>query len=724
MRPALFNSSHRKRPPRPWRILALVVLLGLVSFAAIVVSARLGVRIIEKDVPLQDASMSIKYELSLFHLSLENSLSSVRHQGKTPAWEHIDKSKEYALAMMEGGKGPDRVYFPMKDPAHRRMVAGLINDLDGLRAIAGRLVKQRTQGAVPDEEWTKFDVRFEALLKDVDALEVARHGKITDRLKDYEAITAGLLISCVLFTVAVGAVLYRDERRKAEYVAALSESEERLKRHEKQLAESLARVGESESKFRTLVEESLVGVYIYQDGGFIYVNPRMVEIFGCGAEELTGGKGVLEFVHPDDRGLVEEKVRQRMSGEVKSARYQSRWVRYDGAVIDIEVIGSRTEYNGRPAIIGTMLDITEHKRAEDALRRSERQQKAILDNIPDLAWLKDREGRYIAVNGPFSKACGMSPEDVTGKTDLDIWPAELAERYGADDIDVMKTGLRKAVEERLTGADGVTIWIHTIKTPIYNDAGDVIGTIGIARDITERKDLEQQKADFHAMVTHDLKSPLMAVIGYSDLILSDMDKIGPDTAEMVEGIGRAAKKLTALVEDYLALSRMESGKLTLSLSKQPFEGIISEAVGDFSAVVMKKGLSLDVEAEKDLPLVIIDRRLLQRAMSNLLQNAVNYTPSGGIVKLRAGYAEDGGRGFVFVSVSDNGAGISPSEQGRVFDKYYRSSRVAGVGGSGLGLAIVKAVAEAHGGRVELDSAEGKGSTFSLFIPASKENTAV
>ena len=115
---------------------------------------------------------------------------------------------------------------------------------------------------------------------------------------------------------------------------------------------------------------------------------------------------------------------------------------------------------------------------------------AILDNIPDIAWLKDADSRFIAVNDPFGAACGRSPGDIVGKSDHDIWPKDLAESYRADDAEVLRTGKRKRVEERIVGPDGRESWIETIKTPLVDDRGQVIGTIGIARDITERRQAE------------------------------------------------------------------------------------------------------------------------------------------------------------------------------------------------------------------------------------------
>jgi PAS domain S-box-containing protein len=134
-------------------------------------------------------------------------------------------------------------------------------------------------------------------------------------------------------------------------------------------------------------------------------------------------------------------------------------------------------------------EINEKKRAETMLQQTLMKQNAILDNIPDMAWLKDKDGKFLAVNGPFARACGIPREELLGKTDFDFWPQELAQRYKDDDEQVMKTRKRKSIEETLVHTEGRDVWIETIKSPIYDENGEVIGTTGIARDITERKQM-------------------------------------------------------------------------------------------------------------------------------------------------------------------------------------------------------------------------------------------
>jgi PAS domain S-box-containing protein len=188
-----------------------------------------------------------------------------------------------------------------------------------------------------------------------------------------------------------------------------------------------------------------------------------------------------------------ERLQSGGDGHIIGKTNELFGLKKDGTEFPLELSLAQWTAGNETFYTGLIRDITKRKRAEEALRESQRHQKAILDNIPDIAWLKDKESRIIAVNKPFGKSCGFKPEDLAGKTDLDIWPRELAERYRADDKEVMESGKRKQVEEPLTDSEDKAFWIETIKTPIFDEQGNVIGTVGIARDITGRKQAEEGK---------------------------------------------------------------------------------------------------------------------------------------------------------------------------------------------------------------------------------------
>lgn len=256
----------------------------------------------------------------------------------------------------------------------------------------------------------------------------------------------------------------------------------------KQVAEALRK---SEEKFSKVFHAApaLIGVSTLKEGIFIDVNQTSLRTLGYRREEVIG-----KTAH--DFGLwKEESERARVVQTLEE----------EGSVQNVEVILRAKD--GR-SLIGLMFaeiiiiddvrymlalveDITERKLAEERISEIMRQQQAILNNIPNIAWLKDREGRYIAVNDPFSRAFGMALEDLVGKNDYDIYPAELAAKYEKDTREVIATGTRTYFEETLVGREGRTQYLEKIETPIYNDSGVVIGIIGIAHDITSRKEVEE-----------------------------------------------------------------------------------------------------------------------------------------------------------------------------------------------------------------------------------------
>jgi PAS domain S-box-containing protein len=219
-----------------------------------------------------------------------------------------------------------------------------------------------------------------------------------------------------------------------------------------------------------------------------YVNPYMKGIFDT---DKWIGKTAKDY-YPADvaEGVLAHD--ERVLAEGPSAREE--WVPdKNGNWRCMHVYKFPIRREGEPMLIGGMaIDITERKRAEEALEESQRRQSAILNTIPDIAWLKDKDSVYVAANEPFGEFCGIRAQDLVGKTDFDAWPKNLAEKYRADDKEVMQSGKQKKIEEPVELKDGRRILVETIKTPIYDEQGRVVGVSGIARDITERRKLEEE----------------------------------------------------------------------------------------------------------------------------------------------------------------------------------------------------------------------------------------
>jgi PAS domain S-box-containing protein len=264
---------------------------------------------------------------------------------------------------------------------------------------------------------------------------------------------------------------------------------------------------QSETKFRSLVEQSLVGVYVLQDGGFTYANPRMAAIYGYTVEELTSPAfNLRQTVADEDWPIVEDQIKRRMSGEITSAHYKLRAVRKDGSVINVEVMGSRAQYNGQPAILGTAMDITERTVAEAKLAEASNLLETLLENCPDYIYFKDRGSRFVRCSKAFEKLFHVTDvAALKGKTDFDFFEGKHACEAYADEQEIIRTGqplIGKTETE--VHPDGRVTSALTTKMPWRDNAGNIIGTFGISKDVSPLKDAEAKLAYerdlFHALL--------------------------------------------------------------------------------------------------------------------------------------------------------------------------------------------------------------------------------
>ncbi|MBI5191463.1 MAG: PAS domain S-box protein [Nitrospirae bacterium] len=470
---------------------------------------------------------------------------------------------------------------------------------------------------------------------------------------------------------------------------------------------------ELNEKLRGLVDESPVGAVIVQDGRFIYTNRRFREISGYAEEELLDMRDVFGLLHESGRDELMSAAGRIIGGEAESGRREVRGVRKDGSVVDVELFGSSVKYMGRVAVIVSVVDITERKRAEEAVRESREDLNRAQAVARTGSWRLDVRRNELLWSDENYRLFGVPlGTPLTYETFLSIvHPDDRA--FVDRQWQAALQGEPYDIEHRII-ADGAVKWVREQAVLEFDHDGLLLGGFGTTQDVTEKRLLEQQKKDFYAMVTHDLKSPLTVIMGNTEFLLTfAKGRLDEDTKEMVAAIDRSSHQLLGLVEDFLTISKMEGGHPKLAISPSDIATTVREARKDVEDDAREKGITLETVVAEGLPNVNVDLRLVMRAVVNLAQNAVNYTPKGGKVTIEAAEAGDG---FVAVSVSDTGHGIPPEERERVFEKYYRSPSTAHLKGTGLGLAIVKAVAEAHGGRVELESEVGRGSTFRLCLP--------
>jgi PAS domain S-box-containing protein len=292
--------------------------------------------------------------------------------------------------------------------------------------------------------------------------------------------------------------------------------------------------------------------------------------------------------------------------------------------------------------------------------------------------------------------------------------------------------------------DGTLIDIAVTMSAVCNAAGEVIAVAAIAQDITDRKRVEQERAqftrelevqnerlleldrlkdEFVALVSHELRTPLTSIRGYLELVLDgEAGKVTDEQRQFLGVVERNANRLLDLVGDLLFLAQIEAGKLTLEVGAVDLAAVAAESVETSRPLAEEKDITLTL-ATSPLPLLAGDRARLAQLLDNLVSNAIKFTPEGGRVDVRASSA----RGNAVLEVRDTGMGISADEQEQVFERFFRTSRATeqAIQGTGLGLAISKAIVHAHGGQITLASNEGEGATFRVVIPirAAKPRTA-
>jgi PAS domain S-box-containing protein len=347
-------------------------------------------------------------------------------------------------------------------------------------------------------------------------------------------------------------------------------------------------------------------------------------------------------------------------------------------------------------------------------------QSAILNSIPDMAWLKDQKNRYVAVNEQFANTAGMKMEEIVGKTDFEIWQENLAEKYHNDDLEVMQSGQRKQhIEEPQIDSSGREFWVETTKTPILNEQNEVIGTTGIAREITERKkaeleretliaELEAKNAELERYtytVSHDLKSPLVTIRGFLGYL--EKDALAGDTQKVKEDVKRiesATQKMHALLNDLLELSRI--GRLTNQSTDVLFTDIVKDAIDLVHGQIETRNVLIKIH---DTPAIVHgDRTRLTEVIQNLVDNAVKFMGNQPAPQITVGATENEQNQTVFF-VRDNGIGIDSQYHERIFTLFNKLS--AGAEGTGIGLTLVRRIIEVHKGRIWLESEPGKGTTF-------------
>ncbi len=603
-----------------------------------------------------------------------------------------------------------------------------------------------------------------------------------------------------------------------------------------------------EEKYRYLInkiQDSIIETDF--DGTITYINPYVYSMFGYQENELIGSN-VFKFIHPKDLSYYKEVVQKgiksggNFSVEFRAHHKKGHYVLVSGKCVVVKI-------NGNKKVIGVLRDITERKKMEKALRKSEELFRTIFNTAIDSIFIKDTSLRYVKVNSAMEKLFGKKSEDLLYKTDIDLFGEEVGKHIIESDRQVIKG---KIIEEFPTKPiDGVNHSFHTIKIPLKDMKGKIVGHFGIARDITDLKKAEKKlkeseerfrtlyeniaggtviidedciikdvndrtceitgytkveligqlcdilcskgstsnecpiwvkgqegfrgmdtvikckdgkenpilknakkieidgknyilenfqditerkmaeiklqeinelKTEIMRRVSHELKTPLISIKGFSDLLLdAHYNKFDDDIISIVNQIKQGCVRLENLIDEILESSKLDSRQIKLKTSKEDLSFLIRFCVEELKMLLKMRNQAVILNIHDNLS-TVFEKEKIYDVINNLLSNAIKYSQKNSEIKIQSEIKDN----FIVISVNDNGIGFTEEEKKKLFTQFGRIERYGQrfdveSEGTGLGLYIAKKIVELHGGKIWMESeGRNKGSIFYFSLPMIKE----
>ncbi|HLV39343.1 PAS domain S-box protein [Xanthomarina sp.] len=507
----------------------------------------------------------------------------------------------------------------------------------------------------------------------------------------------------------------------------------------------------SEQIFRRLSSNAPVAIFqADKDGSCNYVNEEWLKYSGLTFNEALGF-GYVDAIHPEDKARVVNTWQKSISSGEKFVS-DLRFLHKNGKTtwLSIKVVGLYDANNELNGYIGMALDISERNKAEEQIVNSKKYLDNIINNIGDPVFVKDDKSHIILVNDAFCSMFNESRANVLGKTLAEDIPPEELDIFLRIDKQVISTGIENVNEETLTIKGKGTRIISTKKTR-FIDSSDNIFLIGVIRDITERKkaqielekhrnnleelveirtyELEKEKikaqsADlmksaFLATMSHELRTPMNSIIGFTSILLKEFaGPLNEEQKKQLSMVKTSSQHLLGLINDILDISKIEAGKLNVTLSPFDYLKTLEKTIDFLLPQVLKKGLSIRSEISEMQIVLKSDERRVEQVLLNLLSNAMKFSTQGTII-VKVHILDN----LLVTEVIDQGIGIEEKDLNKLFSPFIQLD--GGLNrsheGTGLGLAICKSLIEKLGGSIQVQSKTGEGSNFTFKLPLDTAN---
>lgn len=520
----------------------------------------------------------------------------------------------------------------------------------------------------------------------------------------------------IFFVLATGAMLYWLVRReyKREQTAA-----ERLQ--------------DSEEAYRYLFLHNPRPMWIddMQTMRFVEVNDAALMKYGYTREEFLS-MSLLDIRPEEDHERLRESMRAARPVYDQSSNWRHKLK--DGRLIDVEIDSYQMEWMGRPSALVIAHDVTERNATQQALIESELRLNRILDNMQEAVWVADIERQRIVYANPVARdLMGLSDlanEDALTVLDRALHPEDREQVFQAT-VEMITVRTPNTVQTfRVIGPDGEVHWVRQSLNLI--EEGGTLLLEGIASDISDRVQAEQeheererlralldkeaeiraQRQRFLSMVSHEFRTPITVISSSLEMIQRYGERMEP--AQHAKHLERAlsnVRRTNDLLTDMLMLSRTEAVAINKEFQVLDAEAICAETVHEMR-VGLAENLTLIYEPGVRPAMVMSDVKILRQIVTNLLGNAIKYSPEGGTVTLRLSLESD----YLCICVQDQGIGIPQEAIPTLFEPFTRAENARQISGTGLGLAIVKMCVDQHGGRIAVESEEGRGTTFRVYLP--------